>query len=276
MLVELGGFNIFLDGKLPAAWLGTTIGILLGTLTRKDSPKELEFLVIPVSMLLNYILFRNGIYIPNHIVFSVGATGLIIYYFYKSRSRWRMYKIVATTLLLVVVLVLDYNMYTNSIIKDRSFNRYIRNEFGIKGSIEKEDLKDIEELFLNSRYNITSLEGIENFKNLRRLYLSDSSSIRDFEPLGDLNNLKQLIIWYMDIDKLDEIKKMNSLEEFELVYPKKGDLNSLHNFPNLKYLQIQGLSFQDLRGLQGVEDLEKLAIADGQVISFDGIDVFSN
>src|SRR5690606_20017342 len=103
-------------------------------------------------------------------------------------------------------LVLDYNMYTNNIIKDKSFNRYMRNEFGIKGSIAKEDLKDIEELFLNSRYNITSLEGIQYFKNLRKLYLSNCSSIKNFSPLGDLNNLKELTIWYMDIDKVDEIK----------------------------------------------------------------------
>lgn len=276
MLAELHGFNVFPDGEFPAIWLGAIAGILLGNLIRRDRPKELEVLTLPVFMLLNYILFRNGIYIPNYIVLYIVSIGLIIYYFYKSTFRWRIYQIVATTLLLVVILVLDYNMYTNNIIKDKSFNRYMRNEFGIKGSIAKEDLKDIEELFLNSRYNITSLEGIQYFKNLRKLYLSNCSSIKDFSPLGDLNNLKELTIWYMDINKLDEIKKVDSLEEFELVYPKRGNLNSLQNFPNLKNLRIQGLSFQDLRELQGVEDLEKLTIADGQVMSFDGIDAFPN
>ncbi|SNS27533.1 hypothetical protein SAMN05446037_10077 [Anaerovirgula multivorans] len=276
MILYIRGINAFPDGGFPAIWIGSTIGVSLGCLIRKDNLKELEFMAVPILMLVNYMLFRNSIYMPNYIVLYVGITGLVIYYFYKVPSSWRLYKIMAVILLLIGFLALDYHTYSNRIIKDRNFDRYVKKEFDIGGSITEADLWDIEELFLSERDNIVSLEGIHHFKNLRKLHLWGGNIITDFSPLGDLNNLERLMTWYMDMDKLIETGEMTSLEELELLYPKRGKITGLENFPNLKSFRIQGKSFEDLRGLQGPEDLELLFIGAGQVISFEGIEAFPN
>lgn len=276
MILYIRGVNAFPDGAFPAVWIGSTIGVLLGCLIRKDNLKELEFMAVPILMLVNHMLFRNSIYIPNYIVLFVGITGLVIYYFYRIPSRWRLYKIVAIALLLIGFLALDYHAYTNRIIKDRNFDRYVKKEFGIVGNITEEDLWNIEELFLSDRYNIVSLEGIQHFKNLKKLHLWGADTIKDFSPLGDLQELERLMTWYMNMDKLIETGEIASLDELEILYPKKGEIANLENYPNLKTFQIQGKSFENLKGLQGSKELELLSIGDGQVISFEGIEAFPN
>ncbi len=276
IVLRLVGINAFPDGRVPTVWIGYTIGVLLRMLMKKGRIQALEFLIIPGTLIINYFLFINGIYISNYIVVYVVLPGLIIYYLYKSKSKLLAYKIMVVVILVVGVLSLDYYMYTNRIIKDRNFNNYVKKELGIKGKIEEEDLIDIEELFLSDNDNIISLEGIQHFKNLKKLYLWNGKIIKDFRPLGNLNNLEKLMIWYMDASRLEETSEMTSLRHLEIIYPRKGKIKSLENYPYLRVLEIQGYSFEDLRGLYGPNKLEVLSIGDGQVKSFEGIKKFSN
>lgn len=274
IVLDFKGIKIVPDGKAPIIWIGSAIVVVLVKLIRKETLKELEFLIVPILIFINYILFRNHIYIPNYIVIYVAMSALIIYYLYRSTTKWRIYKITGITVLVVGLLSLSYYMYTNRNIKDRSLGKYIKNEFGIEDTIREEDVRDIEELFISESDNVVSIEGIHNFKNLKKLHLWGAHTIIDFSPLKKLDNLERLMTWNMNLDKLDEIEKITSLKDLEILYPKSGRINNLEKFPNLKVFWVQGLSFKDLRGLRGPKNLETLHINNGEIESFKGIDMF--
>lgn len=276
IISEIRGLNIFPDGELPFPFLGFVIGAILGMILRKERLKYSEIIILPILIWINYILSISGIYIPNKLLLYIGLIGLIIFYVYQSASRWKLYKIGAITLLSLSILALDYHLYNIRIIKDRSFQRYIKSEFDIRGSITPENLESIDRIFLSGQNKVTSLEGIQHFKNLEDIYIADTSTIKDLSPLNDVTQLKQLVLWSMDLNRLAELGELNSLEQLELVYPEKGEIGSLKDYQALRVLRIQGLDFDNLKGLNGPKNLEELSIGDAKVKSFDGVDGFSN
>ncbi|WZL71963.1 hypothetical protein QBE52_12715 [Clostridiaceae bacterium 35-E11] len=274
MIVHLFFINLFVDGKFPSVWIGLLIGNMIRNKIKDTKEREMYFLC--GAMIINYILFIFSIYIPNYIVFFIGFSAILIYYINKEKGKYKIYKIALVCILIIGFFFTDYYMYSSNLIKDRNFCRLIRKEYAIKGRIQKEDLMNIEKLFLDDDYHINSIEGIEHFTNLKRLNIWDGSIIKNFTPLAKLKNIEHLMIWYVNVDKLEEIDTMTSLEWLEIVYPKGGQIDHLNNFPNIKRFAIQGMSFENLKGLKGPTQLEKLDIGDGQVISFEGIENFPN
>ncbi len=201
-------------------------------------------------------------------------TVLIIYYIHKSSTKRKAYKIAAVALLLIGFLAASHNMYSNRIIKDRGLNRFIKKEFEIEGSITDEDLIKVEKLSIQNNYNIISLDDIHLFKNLKILYFWDGDIIIDYSPISNLGNLERLTIWYMNLNKLKQIKPIASLKHLELIYPKKGKIHNLESFPNITTLELQGINLNDLSELKGPEHIDTLDIADGEIESFKGIEMF--
>ncbi len=272
IILDLKDIFFIPDGKLPYVWLGILLGTALGQIIRKE--KQFETLILPISFLINYILYRIGIYIPNRMLLYLVLTILIIYYIHKSYSKWQAYKIAAVVLLLIGYLTINYNMYSNRIIKDRGLNRLIKKEFEIEGNITEEDLANIEKLSINDMDNIIFLDDIYLFKNLKVLYFWDGNIIIDYSPISNLKNLEKLTIWYMDLNKLAKINAITSLKHLELLYPKKGRIHDLVSFPNITTLELQGISLNDLSKLSGPEHLDTLHINDGVIESFNGIEMF--
>jgi len=89
-----------------------------------------------------------------------------------------------------------------------------------------------------------------------------------------LPKLEDLTVWFINVDKLEEISKMESLERIDIVYPEGGKIDTLENFLNLKRFEVQGMDFNNLKGLQGPKNLERLDIGDGKLTTFDGMEKF--
>ncbi|MCT4606824.1 MAG: hypothetical protein N4A64_12115 [Marinisporobacter sp.] len=272
MWVHLFIKDMSFDGEFPSIWIGLLIGSLIRNKIRNI--KEKEGIIFSLIMIGNYILFRCEIYIPNYILVFSGFSWIIMNAFNKEHVTYKLQKKILIIILLIGFFSVEYYMYANNIIKDQNFYRYVKKEYNIKGKVKEEDLKGIEKLALDDDDCINNLEGIENFKDVEYIYISDGFIIHDFRPIGKLSNLKHLLVWYTNVDKLEKIEKMESLEWLEIVYPKGGKIDSLDNFPNLKSFEVQGMDFEDLTGLEGPTNLERLNIGDGQVISFNGIEKF--
>lgn len=273
MIIHLFVRDFLINGKFPSGWLGVLIGSSVAYFIRNMDQKEQ--LIIPILMIGNYFIFRYYyIYIPNYIVFFISFSLIIVYYIQKEGSKYINYKILGITICLVAFFFLDYYMFSDNLLKDRNFDRLIKNENNIKEEISKEDLLGIEKLSIDDDYYINNIEGIEYFKNLKSLFIWDASMIKDLSPLVKLSNLEFLMIDDVDVDKLESINKIESLRSLEIVYPQEGKIDALNNFPNLNTLFIQGMDFEDLKGLKGPKYIEKLHLGAGLVISFEGISNF--
>lgn len=270
--------NIFVDGMIPAVWIGGFIGTLIRFKSKNVNKTEIYLmLAFCLVMIVNYILFKYSfMYIHNYILLVMGISAVLIYEFHKESSKHKLHKTALILILLVTFFSVDYYQYNSNIIKDRNFRRFIKKEYGIQGKIEKEDLSGIEKLSLDDNYHVNNIAGIEHFKDVKDLTIWEGKIIKDFKPISKLSKLEDFTIWYANVDNLEEIPKMVSLQWLDIVYPKGGKIDSLESFPNLKRLDIQGMDFENLRGLEGPRHLERLAIGDGQLTTFDGIEKFQS
>ncbi|MCT4509465.1 MAG: hypothetical protein N4A48_12060 [Tepidibacter sp.] len=279
MIVHLFYMNLSSDGKFPNIWIGLIVGSIIGELS-KDSREGIYKRIfircsISIIMILNYILFRFSIYIPNYMILLT-IFGVYLIYLYRTNIDKHI-RILCCAMLCILTLFfyIDYQIKSNNIIKDINFRRYISKEYGIKGKIESSDLENIEKLSIYDSSHINSIEGIEYFRNLKRLTIDDAYKIKDFSWLPQLNGLNYLMIWYMDLDDLESIEEIKSLKHLEVVYPKYGELKSLKKFPNLEKLDIQGIDYmKNLDCIKGPKNIENLGLADSQIVTFDGIEEF--
>ncbi len=276
MILHLFVINIFVNGKIPGVWIGSLIGSLIGffVIDKGKNKRSKETFLVSIVMIGNFILFKNDIYIPDYIVFfaSIGLT--CVYYLTKMESKYKLVNLGLVFILFIGFFSLDYYMYSNRLIKDRNLYRAIKHEYNITGKIDKNSLKGIEKLNIGSRENTNSLKGIEHFEDLKTLYIWEGQSIKDLTPINLSPNLEHLMLWYINLEQLQQLNGIETLEWIEIIYPKKGELSTLDNLSSLKHLELQGINLDNLNGLIGAKKLEKLSIAYGQVGSLDGIESF--
>lgn len=278
MTLHLVGINMFTNGFSLGFLIVFNLSNIIRYLISKDKNKKQDIigtLLLPFLLLINFYLFDMGIYIPAYIVVLIGIGLTYIYYLNRLNIGSKLRKIGFLCILLIGFFSIDYYMYSNRLLKDVNFNRLIKKELNIEGSMHEDDLKGIDRLYISSKYKVNDLKGIEHFEDLKTLYISDGNLIKDYTPLTSLVNLEKLTLCYIDLKQLDKLTDLESLQSLEIIYPKKGILKNLNNFQNLKELEIQGLEIENLNLLSGPKHLEKLGLADIPQISFEGIDQFS-
>lgn len=275
MSIYLFVMNIFVEGIAIGVWIGSIIGAAI----RYKIKKTEAYLICTFSliMIINYILFRFSlIYIQSYILIFIGLSLMILYEINGENSKYKRHKAALVLILLIAFFSIDYYQYNSNIIKDRNFRGFIRKEYNIQGKIQEEDLLGIEKLHLDDNFYIKNISGIDYFKDVKKLIIWEGKLIKDFKSISKLSKLEHLIIWYANVDDIEEIPEVEALQWLEIVYPKAGKIDSLESFPNLKRLDIQGMDFENLTGLKGPNNLERLNIGDGQIISFEGIENFSH
>lgn len=193
------------------------------------------------------------------------------------KPKFKHFIIILCILILIPIIqiIWSYNLYSKSIIKDPYLYKYIKEQYVIKGSIEPKDVEDIYRLNIDPKFDKMNLEGLQYFKGLKSLMIMDGSKIEDYTPLKELKSLENMTIYHCDLDKLEELGKMESVRKLDILVTKSGQLSSLENFPNLQTLHIYGMSFEDLHSLKGPKDLTSLNMSTGELASFDGIEYFT-
>lgn len=280
MVVHLFYTNMAVDGEVPSVWAIITIMVIIEELKKESRKGILRNIFIKCGlsmiMVLNYVLFRFSMNIPNYILFFIVMCSYLIIVYNNSFNKYKIFFLISIVSLLLIFFGTDYYIKSNNIIKDISFRRDISREYDIKGKIEPNDLENIEKLSIDS-LDINNIKGIEYFKNLKELYIDDAYKIDDFSYLSSLNKVEYMEIWDMDLDDLESMGQLKSLQHLEIVYPKYGELNNLKNFPNLKELYIQGMdNMENLKGIKGPKDIKTLELSYSQIVNFDGIEEFEN
>ena len=276
MGVQLFIVNLSMDGRMPSMLIGVLLGTSIGSMIKKRKDFATVLVLLAAIVANHFILFRNGIYFPNYIFLFIGLAGMTIQEAARKKGNYMKRKIAFVLALLITFFSLNHIIYGDNLIKDQNFYRAVKKEYDIFGKISEEDLEGIDRLSLNTRYHVNSLEGIEYFKNLTFLSIWDGRTIYDFTSIGKLHKLERLVTWYADIDKVEEMEKMDSVEYLELLYPKNGKLDGLEDYPNLKELLTQGMDFEDLSAMDGPSRMEELHLGVSKIQTFKGIEQLSN
>ena len=282
LVLKLAGLNIFGYFTVPGVWIGLLIGGSIRIIVKKE--RDISLILFCSIFLLNYFVFYKifDILINQIYIFIFGVFLIIIWlFFFKNESKKNI--IISTFSFLLIISIffsINYMQNKDFIIKDKNFREIILDNLDDISSdkTNKETLNDletlnnIEMLYLFTRNKIVDIDGIENLKNLKSVYISEASLVKNFDKLSELENLEKLVIWYGNLDNLNEGSKFDSLEHLEILYPRKGELENLDRFPNVSYFLEQGITFQNLDFISENDTIETLSLNDGGTGSFNSIE----
>lgn len=268
-----GFYDIYADS--PLFWI---IFMVAGITFHRKDWKEYMLLIFPV---LNYFLFKFFyIFIPNYIVIFIVVAVLTIFYAVKENSDKKKIKIALVIALGLVLFSTNYYLYSNRIIKDGNLEAEIKRSQEIKKpaflSLKQGELDEIDSMRISDVNKVKSLSGIESMDSLKTLYINDEGFIMDYSPLLKCKNLKRMSIWYGYLNKLGELDTFGKLEDLGIVFPKKGSLEDMPYFPDVKNLDIQTKNPISLSGLKNFPKAERFSLCVTGVPSFDGIENLTN
>ena len=152
-------------------------------------------------------------------------------------------------------------------IPDNELKKYLLESYSIDanndGEISKYELENTQAIYLDSRYDVKSLEGLQYAKNLTSfsIYYNSNNINISLEPLYNLTNLKNFSISAysserFDISILSNFKQLENLS----IYGYIKNETVLWNYTQLRVLRLNVNSDMDFNGLQQLENLENLEI----------------
>ena len=150
---------------------------------------------------------------------------------------------------------------------DNSWRELFRSIIEIDTNPTAEQLQsvaDIEDIVVDTRIVISSLEPLTKLMFLRKLDIKDNH-VTDLSPLSDMKLLKELYIDGDPINEINELINVKSLEVLSIENTRVVDLNPVENMKNLRILNIANTSVKNIKVLANCTSLEELNIANTNV-----------
>ena len=150
---------------------------------------------------------------------------------------------------------------------DNNWREVFRNTIDIDTNPKAEQLQaiaNIEELTVDPRIIITSLEPLTKLLFLKKLIINDNH-ITDLSPIGELKLLKELNVNGNAISDLSVLNNLKTLEVISIENTKVVDINPLEDMKNLRVLNIANTNIKNIKMLASCTALEELNIANTNV-----------
>lgn len=281
ILAVLMGFQLFapnlydMGEYFPIFWI---IFVASGITFHRENWKEIIPWILPV---LNYLLFKLfHIYIPNYIILFIIMAILTIFYAIKENSNKRNIKIAVVFILCIMSFSVNYYLYSNRIIKDGNLEAEIKRYREMARpaflSLKQEELNNIERIGIGGVNRVRDLRGIEEMHGLKELSIYDDGFIMDYNPLLKCKNLKILNIYDGYLNKLGEIETFENIDDLYISNIRKGSLDIMPYFLDVKTLSIHTNKPISLMGLKNFPKVEKLSLDIRDNKNFDEIASLTN
>ena len=145
-------------------------------------------------------------------------------------------------------------------------------DLGTNPSAEQlQALANIEEINVDTRVMISSLEPLTQLMFLKKLSVKDNH-ITDLSPLSELKLLQELYIDGNAISDITDLANIKSLEVLSLENTQVVDINSLENMRKLRVLDMANTNIKNIKVLSTCIALEELNIANTNVRSLSAVE----
>jgi len=141
-------------------------------------------------------------------------------------------------------------------------------------ALQLQTVANIEEIVIDSKTVITSLEPLTKLLHLKKLVIKENH-ITDLSPLSDLKQLQELNINGNAINDISVLTKVKSLEVLSFENTSVIDLNPLENMKKLRVLDIANTNIKNIKVLSNCTALEELNIANTNVRSLSPVEKIS-
>ena len=157
---------------------------------------------------------------------------------------------------------------------DNNWREVFRDAVEVDTNPKPEQLQaiaNIENLTVDSKIIITSLEPLTKLLFLKKLIINDNH-ITDLSPLVDLKQLKELNIDGNAISDLTVLNNLKTLEVLSIENTKVVDINPLEDMKDLRILNISNTNIKNIKMLASCTALEELNIANTNVKSLSSVE----
>ena len=136
---------------------------------------------------------------------------------------------------------IPFSKNVDTIFELKALKSLIIGDLKIKDNHRLENLENLEELIIGNS-NISNINFLNKMgDNLKILELLDCRKIVDFSPINNLKKLVRLRIdGYKDLQSIDFIKSIITLEQLILNVGKISNIKVLETLPNLKVFALAG------------------------------------
>ncbi|MEG2654234.1 MAG: hypothetical protein RSA29_00995 [Clostridium sp.] len=270
-----------ITGRFPSIWIILLLLSIVVSITNgvefRSSLYMIIIYILSISMILNYLLYKNSIYIHSHIIFIYCFCFIIIYKTIKEITYKKHLKISLTLILLTCFLLTNYYIVNNRIIKDTYLNIQAKKALNISQfsilPVSLSQLECIDELSLK---NVTYLNGIEYMKSLETLSIHDNGLILDYSPIANLSNLKTLSLNKVNLNILSDVDTIDNVNNLKIIYPENDSIKTLPLFPDVNNLTINFSGTFNLSLLKNFPNVREFSLCvEGPFIS-NGLEVINN
>lgn len=270
-----------ITGRFPSIWIILLLLSIVVSITNgvefRSSLYMIIIYILSISMILNYLLYKNSIYIHSHIIFIYCFCFIIIYKTIKEITYKKHLKISLTLILLTCFLLTNYYIVNNRIIKDTNLNIQTKKALNISQfsilPVSLSQLECIDELSLK---NVTYLNGIEYMKSLETLSIHDNGLILDYSPIANLSNLKTLSLNKVNLNILSDVDTINNISNLKIIYPENDSIKILPLFPDVNNLTINFSGTFNLSLLKNFPNVREFSLCvEGPFIA-NGLEVINN
>ncbi len=157
---------------------------------------------------------------------------------------------------------------------DQSWKEVFKSIVGIDSHPTSDQLHAViylEEITVDSRMVITSLETLKSLKFLKKLTIRDNH-VTDLSPLSTKKLLKELYVDGNAITDLTPLAEVTTLEVLSVGSTNILDINVVESLVNLRSLDISNTSIKNLKVLSKVTTLEELNIANTGIKSLSPVE----
>ena len=129
----------------------------------------------------------------------------------------------------------------------------------------------LEELTVDTKIVVSTLEPLTNVKFLRKLTIKDNH-ITDLTPLSSMKLLKELNIDGNPVEDIEPLAEIHTLESLSIVNTPVNNIGALEELENLRILDISNTGVKNLKALAKSTTLEELSIANTNIKSLDPVE----
>lgn len=180
-----------------------------------------------------------------------------------------------------LVKILDYNIFTKSLLAKR-VRKILANFFELIGSnIDLSSLKEEYVSYNGERYpvyaeildmnekqikNISEIKGLNSLNNLQEIYLS-GNQIDEIKSLENLSSLKALDVSENQITEIKGLETLINLKELNLESNQITEIKGLNMLNKLESLNLAWNKITDVQGLQSLENLKTINLTNNPIIN---------
>ncbi|WP_432409366.1 hypothetical protein [Wukongibacter sp. M2B1] len=135
----------------------------------------------------------------------------------KSDFKYLIFILCLVMLVPVTLFSWNYSIYSKGIIEDRNLYRYLKDQYSISGSIQREDFGTIHRLNIGHISRTRNSDGVQYFKGIKDFIIIVEEEIYGYSVIDELEKFKEITICKLKVKYARGVFKLKNIRLYFLI-----------------------------------------------------------